>query len=76
MLTLFAIVLVIGTVVDDSVVVVEAVQAKFDCGEADPYKAAVSAMGGLVGGFNNDYCCFYGGIYSGLFHGWNRRNIL
>lgn len=47
MLTLFAIVLVIGTVVDDSVVVVEAVQAKFDCGEADPYKAAVSAMGGL-----------------------------
>ncbi len=47
MLTLFAIVLVIGTVVDDSVVVVEAVQAKFDCSEADPYKATVSAMGGL-----------------------------
>ena len=47
MLTLFAIVLVIGTVVDDSVVVVEAVQAKFDEGEKDPYKATVSAMGGL-----------------------------
>lgn len=47
MLTLFAIVLVIGTVVDDSVVVVEAVQAKFDNGEKDPYRAAVSAMGGL-----------------------------
>lgn len=46
-LTLFAIVLVIGTVVDDSVVVVEAVQAKFDAGEKDPYKATVSAMGGL-----------------------------
>lgn len=47
MLTLFAIVLVIGTVVDDSVVVVEAVQAKFDEGENDPYRATVSAMGGL-----------------------------
>lgn len=47
MLTLFAIVLVIGTVVDDSVVVVEAVQAKFDEGERDPYLATVSAMGGL-----------------------------
>lgn len=48
MLTLFAIVLVIGTVVDDSVVVVEAVQAKFDEGERDPYVATVNAMGGLT----------------------------
>ena len=47
MLTLFAIMLVIGTVVDDSVVVVEAVQAKFDGGEKEPYRATVSAMGGL-----------------------------
>lgn len=47
MLTLFAIVLVIGTVVDDSVVVVEAIQARFDEGEKDPYNAALSAMGGL-----------------------------
>ncbi|MDE5634112.1 MAG: efflux RND transporter permease subunit, partial [Muribaculaceae bacterium] len=47
MLTLFALVLVIGTVVDDSVVVVEAVQAKFEGGERNPYRAAVSAMGGL-----------------------------
>lgn len=47
MLTLFAIVLVIGTVVDDSVVVVEAVQAKFDQGENDAYQATLSAMGGL-----------------------------
>lgn len=47
MLTLFAIVLVIGTVVDDSVVVVEAVQAKFEAGEKNPYEATVSAMGGL-----------------------------
>lgn len=47
MLTLFALVLVIGTVVDDSVVVVEAVQSKFDAGETDPYDATVKAMGGL-----------------------------
>lgn len=47
MLTLFAIVLVIGTVVDDAVVVVEAVQSKFEAGEKDPYQATVSAMGGL-----------------------------
>ncbi len=47
MLTLFAIVLVIGTVVDDSVVVVEAVQAKFEEGHTDPYQATISAMGGL-----------------------------
>ncbi len=47
MLTLFAIVLVIGTVVDDSVVVVEAVQAKFEEGHHDPYDATVKAMGGL-----------------------------
>lgn len=47
MLTLFAIVLVIGTVVDDSVVVVEAVQAKFEEGHTDPYQATVAAMGGL-----------------------------
>ena len=33
MLTLFALVLVIGTVVDDAIVVVEAVQAKWDSGE-------------------------------------------
>lgn len=47
MLTLFALVLVIGTVVDDSVVVVEAVQAKFDEGHTDAYEATVDAMGGL-----------------------------
>ena len=47
MITLFALVLVIGTVVDDSIVVVEAVQAKFDGGYKSPYKAAVDAMGGI-----------------------------
>ena len=47
MITLFALVLVIGTVVDDSIVVVEAVQAKFDDGYKSSYKAAVDAMGGI-----------------------------
>ena len=47
MITLFALVLVIGTVVDDSIVVVEAVQAKFDEGYKSPYKATVDAMGGI-----------------------------
>lgn len=48
MLTLFALVLVIGTVVDDAIVVVEAVQAKFDDGEQDPYEATVGAMHGIT----------------------------
>lgn len=47
LLTLFALVLVIGTVVDDSIVVVEAVQARFDAGERSPYRATVDAMKGL-----------------------------
>lgn len=48
LLTLFALVLVIGTVVDDSIVVVEAVQAKFDEGYKSPYKATMDAMGGIT----------------------------
>ena len=48
MITLFALVLVIGTVVDDSIVVVEAVQAKFDIGYRSSYKATVDAMGGIT----------------------------
>ena len=48
MITLFALVLVIGTVVDDSIVVVEAVQAKFDIGYKSAYKASVDAMDGIA----------------------------
>lgn len=43
-LTLFALVLAIGTVVDDAIVVVEAVQAKFDVGYRSPYLATKDAM--------------------------------
>lgn len=48
LLTLFALVLVIGTVVDDAIVVVEAVQAKFDEGYRSPYHATIQAMGGIT----------------------------
>jgi HAE1 family hydrophobic/amphiphilic exporter-1 len=63
MLTLFALVLVIGTVVDDAIVVVEAVQAQFDAAykkqglsdvgngtphELSAYQATVNAMHGIT----------------------------
>lgn len=44
LITLFALVLVIGTVVDDAIVVVEAVQNQFESGERRPYDATVGAM--------------------------------
>jgi len=44
LLTLFALVLVIGTVVDDSIVVVEAVHAKFEEGIESPYQATKAAV--------------------------------
>ena len=47
LLTLFALVLAIGTVVDDAIVVVEAVQAKFDEGYQSAYLAANDAMKGV-----------------------------
>ncbi|MDE5761194.1 MAG: efflux RND transporter permease subunit [Bacteroides sp.] len=47
-LTLFALVLAIGTVVDDAIVVVEAVQSKFDAGYTSPYLATKDAMGDVT----------------------------
>ncbi len=47
-LTLFALVLAIGTVVDDAIVVVEAVQSKFDIGYKSPYLATRDAMGDVT----------------------------
>jgi HAE1 family hydrophobic/amphiphilic exporter-1 len=49
LLTLFALVLAIGIVVDDAIVVVEAVHAKIDEGEHDPKKATVEAMHDISG---------------------------
>ena len=48
LLTLFALVLAIGTVVDDAIVVVEAVQARFDAGYRSSHKAASDAMKGIA----------------------------
>lgn len=47
LITLFALVLVIGTVVDDAIVVVEAVQSRFDVGYRSSYMASMDAMNGI-----------------------------
>ena len=47
LLTLFALVLAIGTIVDDAIIVVEAVQVRFDEGYQSLYKASISAMSGI-----------------------------
>lgn len=44
LLTLFALVLAIGIVVDDAIIVVEAVEARFDVGYRSPFMATVDAM--------------------------------
>ena len=76
LLTLFALVLVIGTVVDNSIVVVEAAQAKFEEGHTSPYQATINAMHGLTGAIFTCTLvfmavfipvCFMGGT-SGIFY--------
>lgn len=47
LLTLFALVLAIGTIVDDAIIVVEAVQVRFDDGYRSPYRASIDAMSGI-----------------------------
>jgi HAE1 family hydrophobic/amphiphilic exporter-1 len=49
LLTLFALVLAIGIVVDDAIVVVEAVHAKLEGGYTSPRKAAIDAMSEITG---------------------------
>eukprot|EP01133_Synstelium_polycarpum_P017835 gene17835-21268_t len=49
LLTLFALVLAIGIVVDDAIVVVEAVHAKLESGYKSPRKAAIDAMSEISG---------------------------
>ncbi len=49
LLTLFAMVLAIGIVVDDAIVVVEAVHAKLDKGYKSAYKASIDAMSEITG---------------------------
>lgn len=47
LLTLFALVLAIGTVVDNAIIVVEAVQSRFEAGYRSAYTATCDAMGGI-----------------------------
>ncbi len=47
LLTLFALVLAIGTVVDNAIIVVEAVQSRFEAGYRSSYTATCDAMGGI-----------------------------
>lgn len=49
MITLFALVLAIGIVVDDAIVVVEAVHAKMEHEHLSPYKAVVNVLGEISG---------------------------
>ncbi len=57
-LTLFALVLCIGTVVDDAIVVVEAVQEKFDSGYKSSYLATKDAMGDVTMAIISCTCVF------------------
>ena len=75
-LTLFALVLAIGTVVDDAIVVVEAVQSKFDAGYKSPYLATKDAMGDVTMAIVSCTCVFmavfipvtFMGATSGVFY--------
>jgi HAE1 family hydrophobic/amphiphilic exporter-1 len=62
MLTLFAMILVIGIVVDDAIVVVEAVHAKLDEGAKSAKEATLSAMSETRAIIS--YTCNVSGIYS------------
>ena len=58
LLTLFALVLAIGTVVDNAIVVVEAVQARFDAGYQSSYMATNDAMKGISGAITTSTLIF------------------
>ena len=49
LLTLFALILAVGIVVDDAIVVVEAVHSKLEQGEKSPLRASISAMDDISG---------------------------
>ena len=57
-LSMFALVLAIGTVVDDAIVVVEAVQSKFDAGYTSPYQATKDAMSDVTMAIITCTCVF------------------
>ena len=75
-LTLFALVLAIGTVVDDAIVVVEAVQSKFDVGYKSSYLATKDAMGDVTMAIISCTCVFMAVFIPVTFTGRNFRDFL
>ena len=76
LITLFALVLVIGTVVDDAIVVVEAVQARFDVGYKSSYMGKYRCDEGHQQRGYHFFTGVYGGVYSGIVHGRDFRYVL
>ena len=71
LITLFALVLVIGTVVDDAIVVVEAVQARFDVGYRSSYMASIDAMKGISNAVISSSLVFMAVFIPVSFYEWN-----
>lgn len=75
LITLFALVLAIGTVVDDAIIVVEAVQARFDIGYRSSYMATNDAMRSVASAIDL-YADIHGRVYSRFHDGRYIRRIL
>lgn len=76
LLTLFALVLAIGIVVDDAIVVVEAVHSKLDQGETDPEKSYIGCDGRNCSGNYLHYTGDGFSVHSRKFHWRNDRGVL
>jgi preprotein translocase subunit SecF len=76
LLTLFALVLVIGTVVDDAIVVVEAVQSKFDEGYRSPIHGCHEGDGWHLDRHCHHIVGLYGCVHPYIIHGRHQWNIL
>lgn len=76
LLTLFALVLAIGIEVDDAIIVVEAVQARFEDGYKSTFMATADAMGGITSAIIATTLVFMGGVRSRGGHGRGLRRLL
>lgn len=76
LITLSALVLAIAIVVDDAIVVVEAVHAKLDVGYTSSRKAAIDAMSEIGGRYHLDHSCDDACVHPGVVHARNIRCLL
>lgn len=76
LITLFALVLVIGTVVDDAIVVVEAVQARFDVGYKSSYMASMERDERIDIRHRLYFIGIYGRVYPGIVYERYVRYVL